>query len=268
LLEGLNHALLEGSPAAKLTEAGRALSAAGELELSAQALQAALELDPRSAGTWALLGQVRESLGGDGLPDMQRSLELAPRDPQVQIMQGLFWLRRGDEKRGLPHFATAAALDPQNPLIRVAYADALARTGELDDAYAAYQQAIALAPEDADFWRLLANFCVDYAYDVDHSGLTAALKAQAFAPKDYETLITLGRVSLAQGKFSTAERFFTQAFNADPTLPAAPLYLAIVALEQGQSELARQYVEHVLLIDPAGPYGGRARLLLERYFAK
>ena len=268
LVEAINKALREASPAAQLTEAGRALSAAGELRLSEQALQAALELDPQSAGAWALLGQVRESLGEDGLPDLQKALELAPRDPQVQIMLGLFWLRRGDEMQGLPHFAAAAALAPQDPLTQVAYADALARTGDLAEAYAAYQRAVALAPEDADYWRLLANFSVDYAYDVDHTGLSAALKAQAFAPNDYETLITLGRVSLAQGKFDTAERFFTRALNADPALPAAPLYLAIVALEQGHRDLARQYVDHVLLIDPAGPYGGRARLLLERYFSK
>jgi tetratricopeptide (TPR) repeat protein len=268
LLEALNKAVGEATPAARLTEAGRALSAAGELVLSEQALQAALTLEPRSPGALALLGQVRESLGEDGLAEMQTALEMAPRDPQMQILMGLFWLRRGEEKLGLPHFAKAAALDPQSPLTQAAHADALARTGDLAGAYAAYERATALAPEDADYWRLLANFCVDYGYDVEHTGLSAALKAQAFAPKDYETLITLGRVSLAQGEFPTAERFFTRAYNADSTLPAAPLYLAIVALEQGQRELARQYVDHVLLIDPAGPYGGRARLLLERYFSK
>jgi len=185
----------------------------------------------------------------------------------VQIMQGVFWLRRGDEQRALPHFATAVALDPQNPLTKAAYADALARTGDLNGAYAAYQGATALAPDQADYWRLLANFCVDYSYDLGSTGLAAALKAQALAPKDYETLITLGRVSLAQGQFSTAGRFFDRALHADSTLPAAPLYLAIVSLEQGQSEEARQYIERVLLIDPTGPYGGRARLLLERYFS-
>ena len=79
--------------------------------------------------------------------------------------------------------------------------------------------------------------------------------------------MTLGRVSLAQGQFETADRFFTQAYELDPAQPAAPLYLGIVALEQGQGEAARKYIEHVLLIDPSGPFGKRARLLLERYFS-
>jgi len=267
LREGINQALLKQTPAEQLTESGRALSAAGELRPAVQALRAALDLDPKSAGTWSLLGQVRESLGEDGLPDLNTALDLAPRDPQVQIMQGVFWLRRGDEKRALPYFAAATKLDPQNPLTQAAYADALARTGDLNGAYAAYEQAIALAPDQADYWRLLANFCVDYSYDLGNSGLSAALQAQALAPKDYETLITLGRVSLAQGQFSTAQRFFDRALHADSTLPAAPLYLAIVAIEQDQPELARQHLEHILLIDPAGPYGARARLLLQRYFS-
>jgi tetratricopeptide (TPR) repeat protein len=263
---GINQALLRDTPAEQLTEAGRALSAAGELQLAAEALQAALELDPQAAGTWSLLGQVRESLGQDGLPEMEKALDLAPRDPQVQVMQGLFWLRRGDAKQARPYFVTAAALDPQNPVLQVAKADALARMGDLDGAYAAYQGAIALAPGQADYWRLLANFSADYVYDVPGVGLSAALQAQALEPDDYETLITLGRVAFAQGQTATAGRFFSQAFEVDPTQAAAPLYLAIVAIQQGQSEAAHQLIEHILLIDPYGAYGQRARLLLQRYF--
>lgn len=266
LREGINRALLKQTPAGQLTESGRALSAAGELQLAVQALSAALERDPQSADAWSLLGQVRESLGQDGLPQMRKALALAPRDPQVQVMQGMFWLRRGDDKRALPYFVMAASLDPNDPLLEVARADALARTGDLDGAYTAYQKAIQLAPGQADYWRLLANFSADYSYDVPAVGLSAALEAQSLAPHDYDTLITLGRVALAQGQSATAGRFFTQAYQTDSTQPAAPLYLAIVAIQEGEGEAARQYIARVLRIDPSGPYGQRARLLLERYF--
>jgi Flp pilus assembly protein TadD len=185
----------------------------------------------------------------------------------VQVMEGMFWLRRGDDKQAMPHFVTAAALDPHDPLLQAAQADALARTGDLKGASDAYQQAIALAPGKADYWRLLANFSVDYFYDVSGIGASAALEAQALAPDDYETLVTLGRVALAQAQYSTAGRFFGRAYANDPSQPAAPLYLAIVALEQDQTETAHSYIEKVLVIDPAGPYGRRARLLLERYFS-
>jgi tetratricopeptide (TPR) repeat protein len=265
LRQGISQALRYDTPAVRLREAGRALSAAGELELAAQVLQAALAQDPQAAETWCLLGQVRESLGQDGLPAMEKALALAPRDPQVQVMEGVFWLRRGEDKRAMPHFVTAAELDPHDPLLQAAQADALARTGDLKGAYAAYQQAIVLDPGKADYWRLLANFSVDYSYDVPGAGLAAALEAQALAPDDYETLITLGRVALAQAQYATAGRFFDRAYANDPSQPAAPLYLAIVALEQAQPETARKYIQDVLLIDPAGPFGQRARLLLERY---
>jgi Tfp pilus assembly protein PilF len=236
------------------------------LKLAVQALQAALKADPKAAGAWALLGQVRQSLGQDGLPDLQKALQLAPSDPQVQLMQGVLWLRRGEEKEALPHFAEAARLDANNPLTQVAYADALARTGDLQGAALAYQKAISLAPRDADYWRLLANFCADYSYDVVNTGLDAALEAQALQPDNYETLVTLGRVALAQAQFETAGRFFSRALTADTSRPAAPLYLAIVAIEQDQADRAMQYINWVLQIDPDGPYGQRARLLLERYF--
>jgi tetratricopeptide (TPR) repeat protein len=266
LREGIGRALRNDSPAGQLTEAGRALSAFGELELAVEALEAALALDPQAAGTWSLLGQVRESLGEDGLPEMEQALALAPRDPQVQVMQGLFWLRRGDDEKGLAHFARAAALDPQNPVFQAAKADALARTGDLKGAYETYQKAILLDEDNADYWRLLADFCVDYSYDIAGVGLSAALRAQAIAPEEYATLISMGRVALAQGQVDTAGPFFQRALEDNPTDPTAPLYLAMVSIERGDGAQARLYIDYVLKVDPAGPFGQQALLLLERYF--
>jgi Tfp pilus assembly protein PilF len=136
----------------------------------------------------------------------------------------------------------------------------------LKGAYETYQKAILLDEDNADYWRLLADFCVDYSYDIAGVGLSAALRAQAIAPEEYATLISMGRVALAQGQVDTAGPFFQRALEDNPTDPTAPLYLAMVSIERGDGAQARLYIDYVLKVDPAGPFGQQALLLLERYF--
>jgi tetratricopeptide (TPR) repeat protein len=138
--------------------------------------------------------------------------------------------------------------------------------GDLVTALTYYQDAIGLSPGDAQTWRALALFSVENDVDVDGIGRDAALRAYALDSGNAQGLDILGRVLAATQQYDAAETFFKKALAAAPQAAAPAYHLAVLYLQTGKPELAKQYLLSAQSLDPNGAIGKQASTLLARYF--
>ncbi len=266
LRTALNLALLEPAPAEKLVIIGRALGLASEWELAADAFRRAAQADPESASAWAWLGEAKQHLGQNPLPDLDKALNLQPDSTLIRSLRGLYWQRQEKAEEALLEFQTAAGLEPENPVWHSALGEVYAQAGDLPPALAAYQQAVELAPETPLYWRLLAVFCLHYSVQVEEVGLPAAQKAVILAPNDPVMADTLGWVYLTLGQMEDAEKQLLHALEIAPDFASAHLHLGMLYLQGGQRELAYGYLLKARDLAGSDVIGQQAQRILEQYF--
>jgi Flp pilus assembly protein TadD len=92
------------------------------------------------------------------LADAEQAIQRSPREPGGWYVRGRVRLERGD-KDALTDLAKAAELsDRKDADILHALADALFRTGHIDQALTAQRAAVQLKPKDAEMAEQLAAF--------------------------------------------------------------------------------------------------------------
>jgi len=266
LRASLNAALLVDNRPYQLLMSGRALAALGEWELAAEAFLRAVAARRDYAEAWAWLGEARQHLGADGLPDLQRALLLDPDSPGVNALVGLYWQRQGRADQALAYFRTTMRLEPGNAAWHVAAASAAEQSGDLVAALAYYKQAVALDPKGAAYWRSLAAFCARYQVEVNETGLPAARRLLALAPQDWRSQDVMGQVAEAASDPLSAEKYYLGALELAPEQAAPHFHLGVLYLQLGQAQSAYDNLVKTQRLDPDGPYGWQARRLLERYF--
>ncbi len=266
LQTALGAALGEDEPAYWLVLSGRGLLALGELDLARAALERAAVLRPDYAEAWAWLGEARQQAGLDGSYQIMNALRLNPNSVLVQVLAGMYWLRRGDADRALFYYSRAAAAEPDNPAWQAALGEAWEAKGDLIQALAYYQQATELAPAEAIYWRALAAFCLRNATALETVALPAVRQLLALAPDDWQTHDLAGQVMAELGYPNEAELHLRRALELAPEQADPYLHLAILSLYLGDTPAAQAYLQQAAALDPNGPVGWRAQRLLEQYF--
>jgi tetratricopeptide (TPR) repeat protein len=266
LRRGLNIALLSSDKAAQLTGAGRTLIAVGAWSLAREAFLNAIEADSRYAPAWAWMGQVKQVFQEGGLAELDRALELDDKSAEIRGLRAVYFMRENRFDEARVEFEAATRLEPMNPDWQVALGDVIARTGDVPVGMEHYQAAIDLSPRKADYWRSLANFTVDYNYNVKDIGFPAALQARALAPEDPQNNIAMGRVYFALGDLDAAKEIWEDVLQKDAETPAVYLYLGVLFLQQGNSKSAYDNLVQAVNLDPGGPYGAQAGRMLDQYF--
>ena len=262
----LNTALLVDDPAYHLVMAGRALGAVGEWDLAAEAFRRAILLLPEYAEAWAWLGEAYQHMGRDGLLYLEEALALKPDSAMNHAMYGLYWQRQNQPYQALTAFHVAAELEPENPAWQAALGEVYAQAGDLILASSHYQRAVALAPQDPVYWRVLAAFCIQYNVQVTEVGLPAALWTLALAPDDWRSLDVVGQAMMAAGDYDGAEYYFLRAVQAAPDEATLHLHLGWLYLQMSRPALAHYHLEKARALDPHGPFGAQAERLLEQNF--
>ncbi len=266
LRKALNTALQVDEPAYRLTAAGQGLGGLGEWALAEEAFAAAAKVRPDYAEAWAWLGEARQQLGQDGGAELSRASVISPDSVLVHILYGLYWQRQGQAGTALEHFLAAAALEPENPAWQAALAEAYVQAGDLPPALSASQRAAELAPQEAQYWRRLADFCVQNRYQIMETGLPAAYRALELAPGDARVLDTMGRLYQEINDPQTARKYFQRAVEIDSTLSSGHLHLGILYLQTGQYDLAKPELLQARDLSPGTPLAEQAQLLLDQYF--
>ena len=257
-------ARLAEDPAFSLVTAGRSLASIDEWELASQAFRNASALRPDYAEAWAFLGESRQHLGENGLPDLKKALALDPDSISANILLGLYWERQERFDLALVYVHQAADLDPDNPDFQAELGQVLASLGDLSTAFEYYRKATELAPQDPEYYRQLAGFCIHYEHMAREIGLPAARQAVLIDPKDPASLDLMAQVLAYLGDPLSALRFSERALAADPSYAPAHLHLGVVYIFLKERTLAREQLDLARTLAPGSPTADQARRLIDQ----
>jgi tetratricopeptide (TPR) repeat protein len=230
LRSALNLAALEDSLSARLVLTGRGLGLVQEWELAHAAFESAVEADEENAEAWAWLGESNYHSGLEGRAELDRALELDQNSSTVRGLRGLYFERTGNFRNALIEFQAAARLDARNPAWQVSIGESYSKLGDLIRALGAYQTATALAPEDPNYWRLLALFCAQNNVNVDTVGIPAAQQAVVLEGSA-ASLDLLGWLLLLDRRYEESERILSQALGLEPQNASVHLHLGMLYLQ-------------------------------------
>ena len=125
---------------------------------------------------------------------------------------------------------------------------------------------MALAPDQAEYHRLLAEFFIRYQIQVSQRALPAAQEALKLEPDDEQNLDVMGQALLLTGERESALFYFQRAIERAPDYSPALLHLGVAYLDLGKSDLAYPLIEKARSLDPGSPTSQQAGRLLEYFF--
>lgn len=245
---------------------GRVLGAQGDWGLAAEAFERATRLNPEYAEAWAYLGEAHQQLGEDGYLALSEGYRLDPESVVVRLLLSFYWQRQGNPEWAMEHLRAVERMEPENPTLQAEIGDTLADLGEVEAALEAYRRAVALAPEDPQYWRLLAAFSVGSELQVREVGLPAARQAVLLDERDPRSLDLLGQAYALVGDPLSAVRFYRQALEADPEFVGAHFHLGLLQLAQGERAAGRRHLETVVSLAEGTETAENARRVLQYYF--
>lgn len=226
-----------------------------EWALAEKALTQAIGLNNQYADAYAYLGLALDSQGKNGQPAYESALQVAPNSPLAQFLYGLHFRRLGQSAKALPYLLAAEKLDVQNPAIAAELGGAYAAQGDLPNAEIWFTQAVTLAPQDPQFWLLLARFHIDNEWKVGELGLPAARQAVGLNPGSALAADALGYALVITGDLVNGQKKLEEALALDPNLAAVYYHLGQLYFIQGKTTDATAAFNHTLSLDPQGQYG-------------
>lgn len=230
---------------------GVALTDAGAVSRAIPVLQGAVHSDPSNAQSWYNLASALQVAGRnpEAADAFGRALRIEPTLAPAWDNLGICLEQLGRNagavacfEHAVAAYQAAFASQSREPGLREnlgltasRLAAALASAGRLDDAAAAYDEAVRAFPGDADAH---VNYAVDLAHlrrwDEALREFEAALRLEPDAP---DIRNDLGNLYAMTGRFSEAERQFEAALRLKPDYPEARENLRRVqALERGAGQ--------------------------------
>jgi len=262
LRTALDMAASNDAPSERLVIIGRGLGLVQEWELARAAFDEATRLDEKNADAWAWLGEARQQIGEAGAEsDLEAAMSLNPNSSTVRGLRGLYFQRTNNFRQALEEFQFAARLEPGNPTWMVSLGEAHSKLGDLILALEAYKSATTLAPDDVNYWRLLATFCAQNGVNIKDVGVPAAQKAVVLSEDDPTTLDLLGWLLLLDARYDDAESILSHALELDSQNASAHLHIALVYLQKEDRDSA---YDHLVLARDLGSV--EAEAWLGQYF--
>jgi len=266
LRTSLNLASLESDPAEKQILLGRGLALVGELELAAEIFTNATQAYSESASAWAWLGEAKQHIGENPLPDLDKALGLDPNSTLIRSLRSLYWRRQGNFEEALKDIEVVISLEPENAYWQSDLGEVFALAGDLPPALAAYEKAISLEPENPLYWHFLSRFSVEHSVQLADVGLPAAQRALELSSENALYVDTLGWIYLELDQDEDAEAALLHAVELNPDLASAHLHLGRFYLKHSHQELAYPALVHARDLSQEGSVKEQALRLLEAYF--
>jgi tetratricopeptide (TPR) repeat protein len=270
LRSALNLASLSNSPSERLVITGRGLGLVGEWELALAAFEESSKMDQNNAEAWAWLAEAKQQIVEEGGSTqiqseaqgyLDRALSLNPDSAIVRTLRGLYFQRAGNNQEALAEFQAATAFQRDDPALYVSIGESYSKLGDLIRALEAYQYAANIDPDDAHYWRLLAQFCGQNNVNIDNVGIPAAQHVVIISGETAEALDLLGWLLTLDARNVEAERTLMHALELDANDASVHFHLAMLYLHTDQNTLARDHLRR------ARDLGSReAQAVLDQYF--
>jgi len=167
----------------------------------------------------------------------------------------------GDLDGALSDLQYANERDPQNALIAAEIGRVYTQRSDFASAEKWLTKARDLKPDDLLGWKALAELYVGRMYGSREQAIDVAQQAVSLAPNDAEAWMWLGLAHLLNGQRGEAEQDLHQAIALNPRLAAAHLHLG--RLYGRDTDTGRSEYERALALDPDGPIGQQAKRTLE-----
>lgn len=180
--------------------------------------------------------------------ELQHMLHHNADQPAGQMQLGVFEFTRGNATNALRHFQTAAKWDAFSPGIHHETAILLSQLGRPRDALVELQEAVRLAPRDAEFRFKLALAWNELG---EAAKVLAELEeAVKLDPRHARAGYNLGLARNAAGNPAGAIQALLAAETAEPRDPALPYARATIHAQLGQMDEARRATHRALELNP------------------
>ncbi|MCW8140560.1 MAG: tetratricopeptide repeat protein, partial [Planctomycetota bacterium] len=178
----------------------------------------------------------------------ERALALAPDVGEAWAARGYLHYSRGEHVDAVPDYAQAARLDPGRKVYRHNLGVNLAKAGDHTGALAAFDHALALAPDDKDVHvqRVLSLQALGRD-EAAAAGLEALLRRW---PTDVDAATTLGLLRFKRGEHAAAVEAYGLASRLRPDDAMHLVNRAVNLLELGRLEQALDDCERALALSP------------------
>jgi tetratricopeptide (TPR) repeat protein len=240
---------------------GRAYLSQNDLALAARAFNAAIEANPAYAEAYAYAGFVADQSGDDGQALLDRAVALDRDLIVARYFRARHLWAHGDLDGALSDLQYAIERDPQNALIAAELGRVYTQRSDFASAEKWLTNARDLKPDDPLGWKALAELYVGRVYGSREQAIDVAQQAVSLAPDDAEAWMWLGLAHLLNDQRGEAEQDLHQAIALNPHLAAAHLHLG--RLYGRDTDAGRSEYERALALDPAGPIGQQAKRTLE-----
>ncbi|RMF76869.1 MAG: tetratricopeptide repeat protein [Acidobacteria bacterium] len=223
---------------------GRAALGARHFDLAIEALELAVELQPKHLGSGLDLGRAYLAAGDVNRARAAFFRLLGIRRDYSPAYVGLAQLaeRTGDDERALELYAQAIEANPADAFARLRRGELHLRRGRIDDALADIREAARLRPDDAEIEIGLAQVLLRAGL-LDEA-LGAARAALAISPASPVAHAVLAAVFARKGALVEAEEEARRALERHPVDPAPRLVLAEVLGRTGRLDEALAVLEH------------------------
>jgi tetratricopeptide (TPR) repeat protein len=194
------------------------------LEEATRLFREVIELDPDFALAYARLAdalRIRYALTGDtqwldeAAKFVNEALRLNPDLSAVQVALGRVQGMQGNIDLAFAAFQQALSIDPNDAVAHESIAGIYARQGRFEDAEASYQKALALEPNRLTILSSYANFLSDQTRH-DES-IQQYRKVIRLAPDHYAALVNMAAVLAESGNMSEAIVIYQRANEIRPS---------------------------------------------------
>jgi len=222
-------------------------------------LERVVALQPDNDAARAYLGYTLFALGEyDRAREVLREVtRLAPKSPLGYYFLAVVHRSEGYLPTALWEFRRSLRLDPSNAAVYADIGDTYGRMRQYLAAGEWYQTAVEVAPGEADFRLLLAQFYVDVLPRAEE-GLAAARGAVGLAPDDALAQDLLGWAHYLAGNSVEARVALERALRLDPDFARGYYHLGVVCAQLGDEDKAQWAYERAIDLDSHGLYRDRA----------
>lgn len=265
---GLHGEALERYRAARETGEDRSDAVLGEvrqliaLGRGAEALADAEILatsDPEDVDVLIALAQARQAAAdpAGALQVLTQAREQAPQRPELLKLEGDVAVAMGDLEQAEAAYRGALELDPRFVQVHVALGALYERREDPDAAEAAYRGALGVLPTFSDAALALAG--LHRRRGQPRAAVNLLVDVLAADPADVDALQALGQALLDDGRLDDGGAAFDRLLAHDARHIAGLFFSGVVLARQKRYNEAIRRWDHVITLDPSGPYAQRAR---------